>query len=101
MLVELDIFSGQPNPVWELGEQDSERLVCAVNKLVAKAQARSEIDGLGYRGFLFNIGNVQHRSYRNRIMTATHMLADPERNIELFLCERLPHRLDRLRSAIL
>ena len=49
--VELDIFSGNPNPVWILSEADG---VLFLKKLamLPQASAKELDDNLGYRGFI-------------------------------------------------
>lgn len=49
--VELDLFSGNPNPVWSLTEAESATLV---DMLAQRSPTSSQPlhDGLGYRGFL-------------------------------------------------
>jgi DNA-binding MarR family transcriptional regulator len=54
--VELDIFSGNPNPVWILSEADG---VLFLKKLamLPKASAKELHDDLGYRGFIVKVTN--------------------------------------------
>lgn len=52
MIVELDIFSGRPNPKWELTpdqNEELERRVAAAKRSPARACG---FDGLGYRGLI-------------------------------------------------
>ena len=53
--VELDIFSGMPNPVWLLSEREERELfdrLTAEPSQVSPAQATDEQFSLGYRGFI-------------------------------------------------
>ena len=53
--IELDIFSGRPNPLWRAGPSDTEFLIRRLAELPALGQwrvAATSFDGLGYRGFL-------------------------------------------------
>jgi hypothetical protein len=54
--VELDIFSGNPNPIWILPEVDG---VLFLKKLamLPKASATELSDNLGYRGFIIKVIN--------------------------------------------
>lgn len=53
--VELDIFSGRPNPTWILSEKDEQELL---DRVIAEPEQLSPVDspdelfGLGYRGFI-------------------------------------------------
>jgi hypothetical protein len=51
MRIELDIFSGRPNPHWDLTAQEAAEFT----RLLADLEARDDVlappDGLGYRGF--------------------------------------------------
>jgi hypothetical protein len=53
MRVELDIFSGRPNPSWELSAEEATELAKRLIPL-SKAEEHSEEGGLGYRGFLIS-----------------------------------------------
>ncbi|SOD90580.1 hypothetical protein SAMN06269250_3469 [Spirosoma fluviale] len=53
MKVELDVFSGRPNPTWTLSEEESTELV-ALLKSLPIAEESSEEGGLGYRGFVLS-----------------------------------------------
>jgi hypothetical protein len=59
--VELDIFSGNPNPVWILPEADG---VLFLKKLamLPKASATELSDNLGYRGFIIKVINESEES---------------------------------------
>ena len=49
--VELDIFSGMPNPTWALTSADADNFVKQLKKL--PSTSASELSGnLGYRGFI-------------------------------------------------
>lgn len=53
VLVELDIFSGRPNPRWLLDEEQSRGLVELLASLPPANPAPATEPGLGYRGFRF------------------------------------------------
>jgi len=52
MQVELDIFSGRPNPRWNLNPAQQAAFQAALDALPISGTAAPENDGLGYRGFL-------------------------------------------------
>lgn len=51
MRVELDIFSGRPNPSWELSVDEAAELSRRLAALI-KTETRPDEGGLGYRGFV-------------------------------------------------
>ena len=52
MLVTLDVFSGRPNPSWQLADADVRQLIERMaNRSVPSAEA-GEDAGLGYRGLI-------------------------------------------------
>lgn len=53
MTVELDVFSGRPNPTWTLSEKESTELLNLLKSLPAAKESNEE-DGLGYRGFILS-----------------------------------------------
>src|SRR5258708_4345888 len=53
--VELDIFSGRPNPSWMLAPPERDELLRALSAAKREAAAR-ELPGLGYRGFAVHVG---------------------------------------------
>jgi hypothetical protein len=50
--VEVDVYSGRPNPRWELSSQQAEELLKKLRSLPARESAASLSDGLGYRGLI-------------------------------------------------
>lgn len=90
MLVELDAFSGRPNPRWELDERSSQQLQRLQSRLTGTSAAPPEAPGLGYRGFLYSAAGGQVRAYRGFVRTPREVLADPTFSIEKFLLDHLP-----------
>jgi hypothetical protein len=99
-LVELDAFSGRPNPRWELDEPSSQQLRQLQGRLTSTLESVPEPPGLGYRGFLYADGSGQVRAYRGFVKTPGRTLADPTFSIEKFLLDRLPAELADLRARI-
>ncbi|HEV2720064.1 MAG TPA: hypothetical protein VG323_08600 [Thermoanaerobaculia bacterium] len=98
MLVELDIFSGRPNPRWRLGDAEAARVRELIDALApAPAAAPPEPPGLGYRGF--RIDDVA-TAYSGVVRMRGRVLADPQRRVERFLLEHLPPEHEYIRSAI-
>ena len=49
--VELDVFSGRPNPRWPLTPEEAEDLSARISRLAPVSGTRDVPTGLGYRGF--------------------------------------------------
>ena len=90
MLVELDVFSGRPNPRWELDEQRSHELRQLERRLTPAGQAAPEPPGLGYRGFVLSDARGHVRAYRGYVKTPRTVLEDPSLSVEKYLLEQLP-----------
>jgi hypothetical protein len=100
-LVELDLFSGRPNPTWELDDRRAQELQNLIEGLPPTDLPPPEPPGLGYRGFRVVLGD---RSYR---VWGTHVAAgpgehrgDPHRAAETFLLDRVPPEHGDLRELI-
>ena len=52
MRVELDVFSGRPNPSWELTGKQPTEFLTLLGSLEPVGSAPTASEGLGYRGFL-------------------------------------------------
>jgi hypothetical protein len=50
--VEADLFSGRPNPTWQLAPNDIQALQDDLAPLPLRAIPATTFDGLGYRGFI-------------------------------------------------
>lgn len=77
--VELDIFSGNPNPVWILSEADG---VLFLNELamLPRDSDKELSDNLGYRGFIAKVINGTEESFV-RIQNGTVQLSQNGTNI--------------------
>ena len=100
MLVELDAFSGRPNPRWELDEPRSQKLRQLQSRLKASRQAPAEPPALGYRGFWYSDANGRVRAYRGYVKTARAVFADPSFSIERYLLDQVPAEFAALRKRI-
>jgi hypothetical protein len=100
MLVELDVFSGRPNPRWELDEQRSRELRLLEKRLTPAHEPAPEPPGLGYRGFLYSGDSGQVRAYRGFVKTRRTVLVDPSFSVETYLRDQLPAEYGELRNWI-
>jgi len=106
----LDIFSGRPNPVWELTEPQIAALAAQFSAAAASpAIPPLESDGLGYRGFVVASDDPRLpqsvRVYRG-VATIGRAQSHWARGVERFLMETagdaIPHELrDALREEVL
>ncbi len=62
MRAELDVYSGRPNPTWEISTQDANRLLTALRQLPERDTATAPAS-LGYRGIVLTGGAVQALGY--------------------------------------
>lgn len=62
-IVELDVFSGQPNPRWSLTAEESTMLDQLVAQLPTGSQ-QSLPNSLGYRGFIVTVANTVEPLFR-------------------------------------
>lgn len=54
--IELDVFSGRPNPSWELNPSESGELLKQLSPLPETDKNKAAFyDGLGYRGFIISV----------------------------------------------
>jgi len=93
MRVEADVFSGVPNPCWDLTESEIHRLVEMLQNLPKKKTQLLETIGLGYRGFYvseamdrpFNKLHVYRGTIEVTYADTVIQLADKDRKIEYWL----------------
>jgi len=100
MVVELDVFSGRPNPRWELDEPTANPLRRLLSELDVTGATAPEPPGLGYRGFVVAEDGRELRAYNGYVTGSSVVLADPARSVERFLLAQLPPELEELRGSI-
>ena len=77
--VELDIFSGIPNPAWILSEADGDLFLKKLSML-PQASAKELHYNLGYRGFIVEVINETEESLV-RIQNGTVQLSQNDNNV--------------------
>src|SRR5262245_12000975 len=98
MKVELDAFSGRPNPQWRLTESEGAALARLIADLEPAATGSpSDPPGLGYRGFRLEGATGEIRVYQGFVRSPGRVLADGNRRVEGFLLDHLPEALNDLR----
>lgn len=101
MLVELDVFSGRPNPRWWLDPHDQAWLSARLATLTAPAGALEPPPDLGYRGFAWSDADGLYRVRLGLVETPSGPRRDPGCAIERFLLDRLPTQAAPLRPRLL
>jgi hypothetical protein len=100
MLVELDIFSGRPNPTWELDEQAARTLRELHQELWGVDERPPEPPGLGYRGFVYTLNGRSWRAFNGWVFAPDRTTLDDGRTIERLLVRSLPDEYAELRSRL-
>jgi hypothetical protein len=95
--VELDAFSGLPNPVWELPASLANNILTRLRALRPAPQRVGAGDGLGYRGFVIRpngdslAGYDEIRIARGSVLAQRgdrlEAFSDPDRSLERLLLE--------------
>lgn len=67
MNVELDAFSGRPNPQWTLPFEDAKVIRAKIASL-PKTEDRPNIPDLGFRGFILTSGDFSCRVHQGIIL---------------------------------
>ena len=77
--IELDVYSGKPNPKWELPPEEASGLLKIIES-APEEKAEMNLPGLGYRGFILRSGKKTIRVYHGLIAVedsgATRTLRD-------------------------
>ena len=68
MRVEVDAFSGLPNPTWELSSDEANDILARL-ELLPPVNASVSVPDLGYRGFLLHTGDREIRIYQGFVIT--------------------------------
>lgn len=102
MLVELELFSGRPDPRWCLDPGDAQefRVLTAGLPLADPAAARPPAPGLGYRGFTVTDADRVVHVFAGRVTEGATSRSDPGRSVERWLLARLPLSLRDLRPSV-
>jgi hypothetical protein len=94
------VFSGRPNPRWELDEKKGATLTRLEASLHRADRVPPAPPGLGYRGFKYTGPGGSNVVYKGFVRTPSGILADPLFAIERFLVGTLPDDFASLEQAI-
>ncbi len=97
MRVELDVYSGRPNPRWELTDQQAAELLKRLEAAQPVPGDSTSFDGLGYRGFVVKAegggmgGFEEIRVFQGKVVgirkSGTVVFQDPQHSVEAWLLE--------------
>lgn len=100
MIVEIDLFSGRPNPRWQV-DDGVRREVEAIEERLKPAVGREmDLPGLGYRGFVYAGDGVSRRAFGEMLEREGIVFDDPERAIERLLLKSMPGELAEVRKRV-
>jgi hypothetical protein len=101
--VEADLFSGRPNPAWQLAPNDIQALQDGIAPLHLRGIPATTSDGLGYRGFIVRMIDDQQRDtmtihvYHDTVRTerggTTDIYEDVPRRVEHLLMQSASHNV--------
>lgn len=100
MLIELDIFSGRPNPRWPLSPPAARKLAELHRTLPPSAHEPPDLPGLGYRGFVYELDGNIWRAWNGYVIGSHRALTDYAKVVETLLLSHLPPGHAGLRSRI-
>jgi prephenate dehydrogenase len=87
--VELDAFSGRPNPRWELTGSEAAEFTKRLHDLKPSRNRAEAFEGLGYRGFIVRTDGEEIRVYRGIAIrkrgSNVEVLDDSHRTLERWL----------------
>jgi hypothetical protein len=103
---ELDVFSGRPNPTWNLADAQVRELLGMLRTAqTSRGERPSGAEGLGYRGLILNIVSDSHveicRVSNGLIEIDGRFLSDAGRRIEAFVIRTLPDDMQKQFAPIL
>jgi hypothetical protein len=98
--VELDPFSGRPNPHWVLDTGAVDQFHAILDLLAPTEAAPATQPGLGYRGFRGTDAGTHWHAFGGTVVLGGVALADPQRLVEHWLLGQLPDQFAQLRDIV-
>jgi hypothetical protein len=104
--VEVDVFSGRPNPTWQLSAGEARTLLQMLDGTRSgDSREPCAVPGLGYRGLNVKIvggANLSHwRVFDGCVEQNGRAFADPNANVESFILRSMPPDLKSDLAGIL
>lgn len=87
MQVEVDVYSGRPNPVWDLSTQQSEEFLNRVRALPKRESDGALNDGLGYRGLKVTGSELSQEGYKEIVISNRIVAVQDENKSQQFTDE--------------
>lgn len=100
MRVELDMFSGRPNPIWDLDEAAERELLELESNLEPVGRAADEPPPLGYRGFIYSDDSGGRRVFDGVLTKGGQRYKDSDYRIERLLFASIPSEWSMLRDSL-
>jgi len=100
MRVELDLYSGQPNPYWDLDAIAARGLRQHCERLPRVPGPATAPPALGYRGFRWQDGAASWRAHAGEVSIGAAVYRDAERSVERYLLATLPPPFAPLRERV-
>jgi hypothetical protein len=97
--IEIDIFSGQPNPKIEVHGRKAKRLVTLLAQARDLLQDYTPNNGLGFRGFVIHFDNPKMETYRvdgEKLVRDGTAFYDPKLETQSYIVSLLPHTIKNL-----
>jgi hypothetical protein len=100
MRIQLDAFSGRPNPTWSLNDEEAGEFLARFKALKTSDSRRTPYDGLGYRGFkVAGFQDYDEVTVWDEIVEASHggkryQWLDGGRGLEKFLLKTSKSHID-------
>jgi hypothetical protein len=89
--VEIDLFSGRPNPSFELDQSATHELLGLLGNMKRSQVKVPPGDGLGFRGFAVSVkGQPQVYVSGSVVSAGPQQFVDSSRMIERFLLSKMP-----------
>ncbi|WP_369977387.1 hypothetical protein [Xanthomonas bundabergensis] len=100
MRVELDIYSGQPNPCWDLDAIAARGLRQQCERLPRVPTPAATPPALGYRGFRWQDGSAIWHAHAGEVTVGAAVYRDAAFSVERYLLATLPPAFAHLHARV-
>jgi hypothetical protein len=94
--IEADVFSGRPNPAFELRGEEARRLKLLLDRSREVAREYPSPPGLGFRGFVVRFsppGEADYRIFGDIVMRGSAAFRDPDLEVQNYIVSLLPPKM--------
>lgn len=102
--VEIDIFSGRPNPRFPVRGEEAKRLLDILDSSRRPMPTPPPEAGLGFRGFLVHVNRSDPATYRvmgDVLENAGSVFSDPDEEVQAYIVSIAPAALQPLMRPFL